>query len=420
MSDIIRRSQGSNSAKTIMPAHRLSVSCIIPPHLLQKLMDSTDKAVRDAALNSLLATTLLRGERSVRALSFSAASPGAGRRTVYDCRRSRNLARARVARTENGGAAGDSSVNRAFDGLGKTRDFYKQAFERDSIDGRGMRLNGFVHYGSRYQNAFWDGQQMVFGDGDGVIFDDFTKSLDVIGHELAHGVTEHTANLEYHVQPGALNESMSDVFGSLVKQWSLNQDASEADWLIGADLFTPAIGADALRSMKAPGTAYDNQTLGKDPQPDHLDHYENLEDTEEGDWGGVHINSGIPNKAFYLAATNIGGNAWEAPGHIWYESLKASTATTQFQEFADTTHGKAGQLYGSGSSEQKAVAAAWREVGLRITGVTVSRSDQDKDKGKSRPAPENDSLAELTKQIEALSGQMKILTKDVAALKARK
>lgn len=141
MSDIIRRSQGSNSPKTIMPAHRLSVSCIIPPHLLQKLMDSTDKAVRDAALNSLLATTLLRGERSVRALSFSAASPGAGRRTVYDCRRSRNLARARVARTENGGAAGDSSVNRAFDGLGKTRDFYKQAFERDSIDGRGMRLN---------------------------------------------------------------------------------------------------------------------------------------------------------------------------------------------------------------------------------------------------------------------------------------
>ena len=144
-------------------------------------------------------------------------------------------------------------MNRAFDGLGSTRDFYNDVFDRDSLDGRGMRLNAYVHRGVAYNNAFWDGSEMVFGDGDGVLFTDFTKSLDVIAHELTHGVTEFTAGLDYHNQPGALNESISDVFGSLVKQWVRKETADQADWLIGAEVFTPAIGADALRSLKSPG-----------------------------------------------------------------------------------------------------------------------------------------------------------------------
>ena len=152
-----------------------------------------------------------------------------------------------------------NSVNSAFEGLGRTRDFYRDVLDRDSIDGHGMRLNGYVHFGAGFNNAFWDGSHMVFGDGDGVLFTDFTGSLDVIAHELTHGVTEFTAGLEYHKQPGALNESMSDVFGSLVKQWARKQTADQADWLIGAEIFTPEIDADALRSMKAPGTAYNNR-----------------------------------------------------------------------------------------------------------------------------------------------------------------
>ena len=239
-----------------------------------------------------------------------------------------------------------------------------------------MRLNGYVHRGRKYDNAFWDGQGMVFGDGDGLTFTDFTKSLDVIGHELTHGVTEQAAGLEYHIEPGALNESMSDVMGSLVKQWSLKQTVDQADWLIGAEIFTPDIQADALRSMKAPGTAYDNADFGKDPQPDHMSRFVHLPDTEDGDFGGVHINSGIPNKAFYLVATGIGGNAWQAPGHIWYESLKASSPTTRFQEFADTTYAKAGQLYGTARTEQRAVQNAWGEVGIQITGVPVEPGDR--------------------------------------------
>jgi Zn-dependent metalloprotease len=292
--------------------------------------------------------------------------PAGGRRSIFDCAHGTSLQNAKLVRSEDGSSVADQSVNRAFDGFGVIRSFYHDVFGRNSIDGRGMRLNGYVHRGDAYNNAFWDGQEMVFGDGDGQVFTDFTGSLDVIGHELAHGVTEHTAGLEYHNQSGALNESLSDVFGSMVKQWYHKQTADEADWLIGAEIFTPDIDADALRSMKAPGTAFNNALFGEDPQPGHMSGYVELPDTDDGDYGGVHINSGIPNKAFYLASVKIGGYSWEAPGHIWYESMKASSPTTQFQDFARTTFGKAGQLYGQGGREQQAVGEAWAEVGIQV------------------------------------------------------
>ena len=238
----------------------------------------------------------------------------------------------------------------------------------------------------------------------------------MIAHELAHGVTEHTSGFEYHNQSGALNESMSDVVGSLVKQWSLQQTAEDADWLIGSEVFTPGIDADALRSMKAPGKAYDSELLGTDPQPDHMSKFVHLPDTEEGDNGGVHINSGIPNKAFYLVAVGIGGYAWEAAGLIWYEALKASTMTTQFQEFADATYLKAEKLYGAGSTEQEAVLAGWREVGIRITGVP-GRSTARKRAAASGGGPDT---AAITRQIEVLSTQLKELAKEVRSLKAGK
>jgi Zn-dependent metalloprotease len=393
------------------------LNCIMPPHMLQKLLESKDKDIREAAMNTLMANAMLRGERAVRA-TFAAgiASPTNGRRTIFDCRSNTDLSTAVMVRSEDGPPSADDSVNRAFDGLGKTRDFYKEVLDRNSIDGRGMRLDGYVHRGIKYNNAFWDGQQMVFGDGDGVLFNDFTKSLDVIAHELTHGVTQYSAALPYHNQSGALNESVSDVFGSLVKQWSLQQSADEADWLIGVEVFAPGMAGDALRSMKAPGTAYNNDLFGKDPQPDHMSNYAHLPDTAGGDNGGVHINSGIPNKAFYLTAVGIGGFAWEAPGHIWYESLKASSETTEFQEFADTTYAKAGSLYGS--AEQQAVQAAWREVGIRIGGVGAARA-RIVSSGKSA-GNEADSLAFLTKQIETLSSQVKTLIKDVNTLKAKR
>jgi Zn-dependent metalloprotease len=205
---------------------------------------------------------------------------------------------------------------------------------------------------------------MVYGDGDGVIFNRFTISADVIGHELTHGVTQYSAGLQYEGQSGALNESMSDVFGSLVKQYKLKQTADKADWLIGQGLLAKGIHGVALRSLKAPGTAYDDPHFGgKDPQPAHIKDYL---DTQE-DNGGVHINSGIPNKAFYLVATTLGGFAWERAGKIWYAALTQKlSSTSDFQAAADATFQAAGELFGAGQAEQAAVRQAWSQVGINV------------------------------------------------------
>jgi len=396
------------------------INCITPPHLLQHLLESSDTRIRDAAQRTLLVSSRLRGERNIRGLiAFAAGAPSNARRTVSDCANSTFLPSATVVRTEDGSPSQDDSANRAFDGLGATREFYKEVFNRDSLDGRGMRLNAFVHYGEAFNNAFFDGAEMVFGDGDGILFTDFTKSLDVIAHELTHGVTSFTANLKYHNQSGALNESMSDVFGSLVKQWAAKQTADQADWLIGADVFTPDIGGDALRSMKNPGSAYNNPTMGKDPQPDHMSKFKQMPDTDIGDNGGVHINSGIPNKAFYLTAIGIGGHAWEAPGQIWYNALLASNPDTSFQEFADTTYLQASQRFGEQSAEQQAVLSAWKEVGIRISGIrslagTVARMRQP-----VAVAGNGVEETDVSKRIEQLSGQLAALTKQVSGLRGK-
>jgi Zn-dependent metalloprotease len=400
--------------------HCRCINCITPPHLLKKLLENSDSKIRDAALRTLLTTARLRGERNVRGLLASAAAGSSqGRRTISDCGNSISLPAATIARTEDGPASADDSVNRAFDGLGQTREFYREIFDRDSLDGNGMRLNGYVHYGASYNNAFWDGSEMIFGDGDDVLFTDFTKSLDVIAHELTHGVTEFTAGLRYLKQSGALNESISDVFGSLVKQWAAKQTAGQADWLIGAEVFTPGIGGDALRSMKNPGKAYNNPTLGRDPQPDHMSKYADMPDTEDN--GGVHINSGIPNKAFYLTSVGIGGYAWEAPGHIWYAALQASNLTTNFQEFADTTYLKAGQLYGSQGTEQQAVLSAWKEVGIRISGALALAGTTARMR---RPMADisngrDEDQADVARRIEQLTGQLATLSKQVATLRSK-
>ncbi|HET7799455.1 MAG TPA: protealysin inhibitor emfourin, partial [Humibacillus xanthopallidus] len=303
--------------------------------------------------------------RAPRREDVGAGAPGAHgtgpHRTIADAKGSQKLPGTTV-RTEGQPPTSDVAVTEAYEGLGATWQLWSQAYDRDSLDGKGMPLLASVHYGRNYDNAFWDGSQMVFGDGDGVIFERFTSSLDVIGHELAHGVTEHTAGLLYQGQSGALNESVSDVFGVLVKQHSLGQSAEQADWLVGAELLNPSVQGRALRDMRNPGTAYDDPRLGTDPQPAHMDHYVDTRD----DNGGVHINSGIPNRAFVLAALAIGGNAWEAPGAIWYAVLSGEgiRADCDFATFAGLTVAAAGRAHGDGSSQQAAVRSAWEQVGV--------------------------------------------------------
>ncbi|WP_443044047.1 M4 family metallopeptidase [Streptomyces sp. NBC_00322] len=268
----------------------------------------------------------------------------------------------RRVRIEGDPPTRDATVNRAYSALGDTYDFFLTAFGRDSLDGEGLPLVAVVHSGETYNNAFWDGEQMIYGDGDGEVFQDFTIPMDVTAHELTHGVVQYTANLSFYDQPGALHESICDVFGSLVKQYSLGQTAGEADWLIGAGLFTPRVTGVALRSMKAPGTAYDDDVLGKDPQPATMDDY-----VRTGrDDGGIHINSGIANHAFYLVATALGGHAWERAGQIWYDVLTGGELAEQalFSDFAGLTMRAARARYGHGE-ELQAVCKAWEQVGVR-------------------------------------------------------
>ncbi len=350
--------------------HRHSIFCILPPDILVNIVNNGTKDQRDRAVRALDVDHSLRTSR----LTFSllgglkiphdtlGAAPPVVQRTIYDSGHTQTLPGS-VVRSEGQAAVTDAPVNRAYDGLGDTFQFYLSAYSRNSIDNAGLPLKASVHYDQNYDNAFWNGQQMVFGDGDGVLFNDFTISLDVIGHELTHGVTGSEANLNYQGQSGALNESISDVFGSLVKQFSLKQTADKADWLIGAGLLAAGVNGVALRSMKAPGTAYDDPTLGKDPQPATMKNYINT--TQDN--GGVHINSGIPNHAFYLLATALGGNAWEKAGQIWYDTLTGKTlkASANFTQFANLTAINAGHRYGSSSAERKAVVDAWKQVGVK-------------------------------------------------------
>ncbi|MDC4202819.1 MAG: M4 family metallopeptidase [Candidatus Manganitrophus sp.] len=347
--------------------------CIIPPHILRNVAERGNSNQKASAWRALSISDQIRGHRQALApIAPLLMTPliGAKGRSVYDAQHEDELP-GKLVRNEGDLPTGDPAVDEAYDGAGATYDLYMEIFERNSIDDRGMRLISTVHFLKSYDNAFWNGQQMVYGDGDedmpeqDRLWSRFTSSIDVIGHELTHGVTQFEANLAYRFQSGALNESMSDVFGSLVKQRTQNQTADRADWLIGEGLFTSNVNATAIRSMKAPGSAYDDPVLGKDPQPAHMKDYKKLAFWEDN--GGVHINSGIPNHAFYRVATELGGHAWEKAGMIWYVALRDRIRwNSGFQSAANHTFQVAGELFGPGSKEQQAVKNGWSQVGINI------------------------------------------------------
>jgi Zn-dependent metalloprotease len=356
------------------------VLCITPPHLLQEIARNGTDLQRETALRTIITSEQMRGQRRAMrsVMSFLAAiSAGAKQRVVYDAKQGSQLP-GTLVRSEGDPAVSDPAVNEAYDGCGATYDLYSDVYGRNSIDNNGLQLKSTVHYQKGYNNAFWDGTQMVYGDGDEDLpadqrlFNRFTISLDVIGHELTHGVTQYEANLAYWDQSGALNESLSDVFGSLVKQYQRKQTAAEADWIIGEGLFTANVNGVGIRSMKAPGTAYNDPMLGKDPQPAHMkDYVSTVEDN-----GGVHINSGIPNHAFYVASLEMGGYAWEKMGRIWYKTLTDKLqARSTFQDAANLTHNAAAELFGVNSLEQQAVAKGWSEVGITVNSGTPSTGD---------------------------------------------
>jgi Zn-dependent metalloprotease len=352
--------------------NRIPIKCILPPHMLKQIATNGTDAQKKMAVKNLVASSRMRGQRQdareLLALSRTLVSD-IKKRTIYNAQQGNSLPGI-LARQEGDQPVQDQAVNEAYDFSGATYDLFKNIYGRNSMDGDGMKLDSTVHYQKGYDNAFWNGNQMVYGDGDEdlppdqQLFNRFTKAIDVVGHELTHGVTQFEANLNYFQQSGALNESFSDVFGSLVKQYFLQQSAVEADWIIGEGLFTANVAGKGIRSMKAPGTAYNDPVLGKDPQPDHMKDYVNT----SSDNGGVHINSGIPNYAFFIAATEIGGNAWEKAGLIWYRTLKDKLKfDSNFQQCATLTWQVAGEDFGTGGLEQQAVRKGWSAVGIDAT-----------------------------------------------------
>ena len=340
----------------------------VPPYLLRQIAASS---AGDAARSreTLAVDERVRSARIARVAGTPSAQPPLVATSepawrVHTADHGSGLPGTRV-RDAGSPASGDLAVDEAAAGITATLALFHEVYRRSSYDARGAAVSLTVHYRRDYDNAFWDGTQLVFGDGDATVFERFTKPVDVLGHEFTHAVTEHTAALEYAGQPGALNESVSDVFAACLKQRLLGQDALEADWLVGQGIFVPGINARALRDMAAPGTAYDDPRLGKDPQGAQMSDY--VETTDDN--GGVHLNSGIPNRAFQLAATAIGGRSWEGAGAIWYAALTGGQvgARTDFAGFAAATVAAAGE-------HVEAVRDAWERVGVGVDTRSGSRA----------------------------------------------
>ena len=345
--------------------HQPYVCGVVPLHILRRVAQHTEDEASGTARATLEHMRELATSRAATLIERpKAATPAPARPRkrchVFDARHAYRLP-GKLAMNGRTPRSADVEVSEAYDGSSATYDFFANVFRRASIDGRGMRLDSTVHYGTSFENALWNGSQMVYGHAGGRIFKRFTASVDVIGHELTHGVTQYAAALGYHGQTGALNEHLSDAFGIMVKQYTLGQNANESDWLIGADILGPAVKGVAVRSLAAPGTAYDDPVLGRDPQPAHMRDYVHTTD----DNGGVHINSGILNHGLYLAATRLGGKTWEVPGTIWYATLTGRLRPeADFTDFVQATVDIAGELYGNGGRIQRILAEAWSDVGL--------------------------------------------------------
>ncbi len=326
---------------------------VLPPYMLDDLQkrNPQDKSYED---------TLKTNQELIDTGKFQPRVPSGanGAREVYDAKGKETHPGVK-ARFEGEAATGNNDVDQTYDFTGIVRDYYKQVHGKDSIDGRGMKMISTVNYGDNYQNAFWNGKQMTYGHpSEKSPFKTFVL-LDVTGHEITHGITQKTGGVFYWGQAGALNEHISDVFGELVQQRHRGQTAGEADWVIGDGIWKDGIKGDGIRNMLNPGTAYDDPKIGKDPQPAHMKDYVKT----WKDMGGVHYNSGIPNRAFALFAKSVGGNAYDVPGKIWYEATQNIGMFPSFASFADQTIAAAKKL--GYTNELGKLEQAWSDVGVK-------------------------------------------------------
>lgn len=338
--------------------------CIVPKDILDRFAKDKKLAseLRQAAAASSRISDVLRTMRH-QAGELTALSHAAGlhvaelatapKVTVYDCRHTQSLPGTPVAKPKT---AKDATAKRTFVETTAVARFYKTVFGRNSIDDAGMTMMSSIHFGKNYNNAMWNGTQMVYGDGDGKLFVDFTRGNDVIGHELTHGVTQHSLQLGYSGDAGGLNESISDCFGSMFRQWQAGQDAAQADWLIGADIIGPVAAARGYKCLRNMANPADKAALG--PQPTRYSQITPGMDP--------HYSSGPPNLAFATACRTLGGKSWERIGLVWYDALTTSGPQPgmSMPQFAARTRQLAAQRYPKQPAVATAVDAGWKKVGL--------------------------------------------------------
>jgi Zn-dependent metalloprotease len=344
---------------------RLNCGCcfIVPPHVLRAHSrdPGLDARVRAKLQETFVETTRLKQVREASRVGAmlqkgamapeALAAPAIAQQRLFDCEHRPSLPGAPVS---NPAASADAAIKKVFEVTGKVAEFYKTVLQRNSVDNQGFDLVSSVHYRVNFDNAFWNGQQMVYGDGDGQLFNEFYNSPDVIGHELTHGVTQNESGLRYEGESGALNESISDVFGAVFNQWYNDWPASNTDgWLIGAGIIAgPARekGKTCLRDMVAPAA---DHCLS--PQPDSYDNFDPAAD--------VHENSGIPNRAFALFARAVGGNSWDPAISVWYRACTSRqlSSTASIADFARLTIDVA-----ASNNLDAQVQQAWQTVGVPL------------------------------------------------------
>lgn len=353
-------SSGSNTETSDSSATLPHSYGFIPEYMLKDLAQR-NPSVRSLELTIDQMQSIERESPMDRAIPSS--QDGNSAREVYDARGQKDSAV--KARFEGDPPSGKFEVDTVYDFTGQVRSFYKEVFNRNSIDDKGMKYISIENYSHNMENAFWDGRQMTYGSPSADSPFATFALIDVCGHEITHGVTANTQPFDYFGQSGALNESISDVFGELIKQRAGNVPVNKASWAIGEGCWKAGIHGKGLRNMLHPGTAYDDPRLGKDMQPDHMKNYLKT----QRDQGGVHLNSGIPNRAFALFALSCGGHAWEKPAKIWYEARALCNTHPSFGQFAYNTIEAAKKL--NYNSEVSKLEKAWSAVGVVPSATAV-------------------------------------------------
>jgi Zn-dependent metalloprotease len=338
----------------------------LPRKLLLHLADSSEGSHRDMLKAQIDLSSRLRARRAIQ--SKVRPAPKLGKqplhRQVFDAQ-GRTFLPGTLLRDEDDPPTRDKDADEAYENVGIALQFYKTVLGRDSVDGRGMRIDASVHYGFRFANAMWTGEQMIVGDGDGQLVSGLSRSLGIIAHEFSHGITQHIVRgglgvaqvpgrpPELKGEAGALNESFADVFASMIKQWHAGQEVEKADWLLGEDILAAGAGK-AIRSLKDPGNH--KLTFSKD---DQIKNFKQYRPTDE-----AHKASGIANHAFYLAATSLGGKSWETLGAVWLKAFDRLRARATFLDAAHATMEVATALHGARSAHHEAVKAAWKKVNV--------------------------------------------------------